>query len=87
MKVAVWDTYVTRKDGTIMHFDIIVPAEMKNKETVYDYGKTYLDTKGQSGQSLSTKECTFCHVETIKPDWELSIVKNGYHIFEINNCG
>jgi len=30
MKVAVWDTYVTKKDGSVMHFDIIVPEEIIN---------------------------------------------------------
>jgi len=31
MKVAVWDTYVTRKEGNIMHFDVIVPEEIKDE--------------------------------------------------------
>jgi hypothetical protein len=31
MKVAVWDTYVTKKDGSIMHFDIIADEEIKDE--------------------------------------------------------
>ncbi len=27
-RVNVWDTYVTKKDGSIMHFDIIAPVDM-----------------------------------------------------------
>jgi hypothetical protein len=27
MKVSVFDTYVTKKDGDLMHFDIIVPEK------------------------------------------------------------
>jgi hypothetical protein len=30
MKVSVWDTYVTIKDGSIMHFDIIAPDTLKD---------------------------------------------------------
>ncbi|KAA3651481.1 MAG: DUF2024 family protein [Bacteroidetes bacterium] len=86
MNVAVWDTYVTRKDGVIMHFDIIVPEEMKNKETVYEYGKTYLNSKGQSGQALTSEECVFCHIESIKPHWEKAIKQQGYFIYEMENC-
>ena len=39
MKVAVWDTYVTKKDGSIMHFDIIAPVEIKDTTIIYGYGR------------------------------------------------
>lgn len=42
MKVAVWDTYVTKKDTTVMHFDILVPEEIKDATQIYQYGKEYL---------------------------------------------
>ena len=42
MKVSVWDTYVERRDGKTMHFDILVPSELKNEQTIYGYGKEYL---------------------------------------------
>ncbi|MEO0337906.1 MAG: DUF2024 family protein, partial [Bacteroidota bacterium] len=48
MKVAVWDTYVKRVDGRIMHFDIIVPADLKAEETIYNFGKAYLEQKGEA---------------------------------------
>ena len=86
MKVAVWDTYVTKKDGTIMHFDILAPDEIKDTVVIYDYGKAYLKTKGQEGQPLTSKECRFCHVETLRPNWEADIKKQGYFIIEMENC-
>lgn len=86
MKVAVWDTYVTKKDGTIMHFDIIVPDTVTDENTIYSYGREYLITKGQAGQPLTSKECVFCHIEAVKPQWEEAIVKNGYYIYEMQNC-
>ncbi|HAI19502.1 MAG TPA: DUF2024 domain-containing protein, partial [Xanthomarina gelatinilytica] len=42
MKVSVWDTYVQREDGEIMHFDILVPNLVTNEETIFNYGRTYL---------------------------------------------
>ena len=34
MQVAVWDTYVTRKDGKVMHFDIIVPDDLEDENKI-----------------------------------------------------
>ena len=41
-QIAVWDTYVPRKDGRVMHFDILVPAELKDTATIFGYGRQYL---------------------------------------------
>lgn len=86
MQVAVWDTYVTKKDGTIMHFDIIAPSEIRDAHVIYDYGKEFLETKGQEGQPLTSKECRFCHFETIRLPWETEIRQKGYFILEMENC-
>lgn len=86
MKVAVWDTYVTKKDGSIMHFDIIAPEEIKDTTVIYGYGREYLKTKGQEGQPLTSKECRFCHVRSLQPQWEADIKKQGYFILEMENC-
>ncbi|MGM5470018.1 DUF2024 family protein [Flavobacteriaceae bacterium LMO-SS05] len=86
MKVAVWDTYVTKKDGSVMHFDIIAPEEVKDASKIHLYGKDYLTTKNQDGQPLSSKECRFCHIETVKPHWEEAIKERGYFIIEMENC-
>ncbi|MEZ4722377.1 MAG: DUF2024 family protein [Flavobacteriales bacterium] len=86
MQVAVWDTYVTRKDGLVMHFDIIAPTATKDPQVIHEYGKQYLETKGQDGQVLTSNECRFCHIESVKPEWEDSINQKGYFIFEMQNC-
>jgi hypothetical protein len=86
MRVAVWDTYVIRKDGRRMHFDIIVPADLKNEQTIFNYGKEYLKTKGEGDKELTSKECKFCHIENIKPEWEKEIKTKGYFIYEMENC-
>ena len=53
MEVAVWDTYVTNKDGSVMHFDIIAPSSVKDTAVIYEYGRVYLKTKGQEGKPLT----------------------------------
>ncbi len=35
MKVTVWDTYVTKKDGSIMHFDIIAPDTINDEDVIH----------------------------------------------------
>jgi hypothetical protein len=86
MKVAVWDTYVTKKDGSIMHFDIIAPETVKDTNIIYNYGKEYLATKGQDGQALTSKECRFCHIEMLQTKNEDEIKAKGYFIIEMENC-
>lgn len=86
MKVAVWDTYVTKKDGTVMHFDILDPDEIKDASIVFGYGKKYIKTKGQEGQPLTAEECKFCHIESLRQNWESDINNQGYFIVEMENC-
>lgn len=86
MKIAVWDTYVTKKDDSIMHFDIIAPEEVNDSNIIHNYGREYLKTKNQEGQPLTSKECSFYHIETIRPQWEDAINANGYFIIEMENC-
>lgn len=87
MKVSVFDTYVTRKDGAVMHFDILVPETEKETEKIYDFGRQYLATKGQEGQPLSATECSFCHVEEATPEVTAAIARQGFYIIEMQNCG
>lgn len=86
MQVSVYDTYVTRTDGSVMHFDILVPSSLTNEATIHQYGKTYLTTKGQAGQPLTTRECRFCHIEQATDDIRASIAHQGFHIIEMQGC-
>jgi hypothetical protein len=86
MQVAVWDTYVTKKDGSVMHFDIIAPDHIKEEEIIYTFGKDYLQSKNQENQPLTAKECSFCHIEKATDEMVLSIQQKGYYIIEMQNC-
>ncbi|MGB4845724.1 MAG: DUF2024 family protein [Ferruginibacter sp.] len=86
MKVAVWDTYVTRKDESIMHFDIIAPADIRDEKIIHTFGKEYLQSRNEQGQPLTAKECSFCHIEQATVEMEMSIRQKGYYIIEMQNC-
>ncbi|WP_286970038.1 DUF2024 family protein [Flavobacterium sp. UBA4854] len=86
MKIAVWDTYVTRKDGKIMHFDILVDENVNDAEQVYEYGKLYLKSVNEEGQTLSSKECRFCHIDKAPIEVENQVRENGFSIIEMENC-
>lgn len=86
MQVSVWDTYVEKRDGTTMHFDIIAPVEVADAATIHAFGQAYLASKGQEGQPLTSRECRLCHVETARPSWEATIKEKGYYIYEMENC-
>jgi cytochrome c len=69
-----------------MHFDILVDANEKDIEKIYGYGKEYLKSKGQEGQSLTAKQCRFCHIENARGAMEDSITAKGYYIIEMEGC-
>lgn len=85
MQVSVFDTYVQKKEGGLMHFDILVPVEVKYDEVI-GFGKQYLRDKGQQGQPISSKECKFCHIEQASDEVKNDITVKGYHIIEMQGC-
>ncbi len=86
MKVAVWDTYVPKPDGTTMNFDIIVPETETNPEVIYGYGKAYLESKAMRNYPLASNHCSFCHIEKATDAMVDSIKQQGYYILELKNC-
>ena len=86
MKIAVWDTYVDRENGKIMHFDILVPDTLTDEQKIFGFGKDYLKNKPFKTGPLSAKECRLCHIEQA-PEEIISIIKkNGFSIIEMENC-
>ena len=86
MKVAVWDTYVLREDGKLMHFDIVVPDHIKDENVVFGFGEIYLKNKPFKTGNITSKECQFCHMETAPDNIENGIKANGYYIVEMEHC-
>lgn len=85
MECAVYDTYVTKKDGKIMHFDVIVESSTPHEKAI-EYGKEYLKNAGQDGQTMTQEECQFCHVQEAPKVVEDSIQQNGYFIQKMEGC-
>jgi len=86
MKVAVWDTYVKKENGLIMHFDILVPDNITDTQTIFNFGKKYLETKAFKTHQLTSNECRLCHMEQATKEIVSSIEKKGYFIIEMENC-
>jgi hypothetical protein len=85
MECAVYDTYVKRKDGKIMHFDVVVEASTPHEKAV-EYGKKYLASVGQDGQKMTQEECQFCHVQEAPPMVQRDIESTGYYIQKMEGC-
>ena len=86
MEIAVWDTYVQRNDGAVMHFDILVSDTLTDEEKIFEFGRNYLKTKSFETGSLSSKECRFCHIAVASEEMIAQIETKGYYILEMENC-
>ena len=85
MECAVYDTYVTKKDGRIMHFDVIVEANTSHEKAI-NYGKEFLEQVGQGGQTMTQEECQFCHIQEAPPPVAKEIENRGYFIQKMEGC-
>lgn len=87
MKVAVWDTYVNRKDGVgVMHFDILVPDWLEDRSQIEAIAREYLASKQFETDEFTMERCLFCHVEQVTAQVEQEIEQFGYSIIELSNC-
>ena len=85
MECAVYDTYVQKKDGKIMHFDVIVDAGTAHEKAI-EYGKEYLASVGQAEQKMTQEECQFCHIQEAPPAVAKDISARGYYIQKMEGC-
>ena len=85
MECAVYDTYVTKKDGKTMHFDVIVEASTAHEKAI-EYGKEYLASAGQADQKMTQEECQFCHIQAAPPFVEKAIKQSGFWIQKMEGC-
>ncbi|UII80744.1 DUF2024 family protein [Flagellimonas sp. CMM7] len=86
MQVSVWDTYVPREDGKVMHFDILVPSTLTDIDVIFGFGEKYLSSKAFKTGRLSANECKFCHMQEAPFIVTENIERDGYHIIEMENC-
>jgi hypothetical protein len=86
MKIAVWDTYVQREDGKMMHFDILVDSSNVQADQVLELGRHYLGSKSFATDGLTARECRFCHIEEASPELVAQILLRNHAIVEMENC-
>ena len=48
--------------------------------------KEYLKSVGETKATVTSKECSFCHVQDAKPEQVKSIKEKGYFIYKMNGC-
>lgn len=85
MKAEVYDTYVTKEDGSLMHFDIVVPTET-TYEAVLSFGETYLAEVGQAGKLMESSHCRFCHIEEASAEMVAAFTARGFFIVPMEGC-
>ncbi len=85
MEIAVYDTYVKRTDGRVMHFDVFVPAGT-DPEKVLAFGREYLSDKPVESQTLTSDQCRFCHTQAAPDQIQQTIAEQGYFIYEMEGC-
>jgi NifB/MoaA-like Fe-S oxidoreductase len=85
MQCAVYDTYVQKKDGKTMHFDVVVEHNTSHEKAL-EFGKMYLESVGQGGQKITSEECQFCHIQQAPPVVEKSIIQQGFYIQKMEGC-
>jgi len=86
MQISIYDTYMQRPDGRRMHFDILVPSHVSDRDTVLEYGRIYLAAKGLPPAELKAEKCSYCHMESATPPVEQEIAARGFAILEMENC-
>lgn len=83
MEVKVWDTFVKKGNGNVMHFDIIVPGSMTDQNMVFRYGEKYLRDSGIRNVALDAAQCQYCHIGEPTEEMINAIADHGYYILEM----
>ena len=80
----VFDTYVKSKDGHVMHFDVI--TDKNDAEKAIAFAKEWLKSIEEKEAIVTTKECRFCHTQSVSEEIEIEIMTNGYFIVKMEGC-
>jgi hypothetical protein len=67
-----------------MHFDVI--TDKNNTENAITYAKEWLKSVGEKDAVVTTKECRFCHTQSVSEEIEIEIMTNSYFIAKMEGC-
>lgn len=85
MKIDVYDSYAQRADGGQMHFDVFVESGA-SADLALSYGRAWLASIGESGDSLNQSRCNFCHTESANPAVQTMVLQQGFFILQMEGC-
>jgi hypothetical protein len=85
MKVAIWDIHAIKKDDGIIHFEIIVQADVKNIAIINNYCKEFFKAKDLVIE-LSSVEYSIQHREVAVKEIISVIKEKCYYIIEKEGC-
>ena len=85
MKALVYDSFAPKREGRLLHFDVLVPAGT-SAETALAAGRAFLEQLGEDPMRLEQSRCTFCHVETAPPEVAANIRATGHYILPLDGC-
>ena len=66
------------------HFDVI--TDKNDTASAISFAKEWLKSIKENNALVTTKECKFCHSETVSEDIEIEIMTNGYFIVKMEGC-
>lgn len=84
MKIAVWDLYIKKVNGNVLHFNVVVHESKSKMEIVFNYANEYLKSIGVDSAEINVKNCQFCHIENLTDNMKSDIETSGYHIIEMD---
>jgi len=82
--IQVFDTYVEGSKGQ-MHFDVFMPKG-KSANDAIESAKKYLKSIGEEKAKVTSKECSYCHIQQAQPKEEEEIKSKGYFIYKMSGC-
>ncbi|MEQ1789682.1 MAG: DUF2024 family protein [Rickettsiales bacterium] len=85
MKIDVYDTYATSKNGKTIHFDVFLPNG-ESKENAVKFARNFLKEIGESVDALKQERCNFCHSQSASEEIEKVIAESGHFILQMEGC-
>ena len=65
---------------------VISKKDLKNIEKAIEFAKEWLKSIGGKNTIVTTKECRFCHTQSVSEEIEIDIMTDGYFIAKMEGC-
>ncbi len=85
MIIDVYDTYSKLENGSIIHFDVLLPGG-STKETAIKFAREFLQEIGAPVEMLKQERCNFCHSQDAPGEIKSFIEKHGHFILQMEGC-